>query len=64
MLTMSAKLYALALVGVLLGGCLGYGLGLFYTPPFLEGTFPDSYKERLGEAGRPDPGISQPEQQV
>jgi hypothetical protein len=49
MLTMSAKLYALALVGVLLGGCLGYGLGLFYTPPFLEGTFPDSYKERLDD---------------
>jgi len=46
---MSSKLYALALVGVLLGGCLGYGLSLFYTPPFLVDAFPGSTMARLDD---------------
>ena len=46
---MSSKLYALALVGVLLGGCLGYGLSLFYTPPFLVEAFPGSTMARLDD---------------
>jgi len=46
---MSSKLYALALVGVLIGGCLGYGLSLFYTPPFLGEPFPGSTVARLDD---------------
>ena len=46
---MSLKLYALLLVGVVVGGCVGYGVSLVYTPSFLEDVLPDNYKTKLDE---------------
>ena len=46
---MSAKLYALLLIGVVIGGCVGYGVSLVYTPQFLEDVLPNNYKTRLDE---------------
>ena len=46
---MSLKLYALLLIGVVVGGCVGYGVSLVYTPPFLEDVLPNNYKTMLDE---------------
>ena len=46
---MSLKPYALLLVGVVIGGCVGYGVSLVYTPPFLEDVLPNNYKTMLDE---------------
>ena len=46
---MSLKLYALLLIGVVIGGCVGYGGSLVYTPPFLEDVLPNNYKTLLDE---------------
>jgi hypothetical protein len=46
---MSLKLYSLLLIGVVIGGCIGYGVSLVYTPQFLEDVLPDNYKTRLDE---------------
>ena len=43
------KLYALLLIGVVIGGCVGYGVSLVYTPQFLEDVLPNNYKTRLDE---------------
>jgi hypothetical protein len=46
---MSMKLYALLLIGVVIGGSVGYGVSLVYTPQFLEDVLPNNYKTRLDE---------------
>jgi predicted transglutaminase-like cysteine proteinase len=37
------------LIGVVVGGCVGYGVSLVYTPPFLEDVLPNNYKTMLDE---------------
>jgi hypothetical protein len=46
---MSLKLYALLLIGVVVGSSVGYGISLVYTPPFLEDVLPNNYKTKLDE---------------
>jgi hypothetical protein len=46
---MGLKLYAILLIGVVIGGCVGYGVSLVYTPQFLEDVLPNNYKAQFDE---------------
>jgi outer membrane murein-binding lipoprotein Lpp len=46
---MSLKLYSLLLIGVVIGGCVGYVVSLVYTPQFLEDVLPNNYKAQLDD---------------
>jgi hypothetical protein len=58
---MSLKLYALLLIGVVVGSSVGYGISLVYTPPFLEDVLPNNYKTKLDELTQQHPATPGPE---
>jgi hypothetical protein len=47
--SMDWKNIALLLIGVIIGGGIGYSVSLVYTPQFIEGILPDNYKTQLDE---------------
>ena len=46
---MNLKTLSLFVIAVLLGGSVGYGVSLFYTPQILEDVLPNNYKTRYDE---------------
>ncbi|MBL7079749.1 hypothetical protein ISS39_05440 [Candidatus Bathyarchaeota archaeon] len=44
---MSGKTYALMFIGIILGGCVGYGISLVYIPEAVDNYFPDNYRAKF-----------------
>ena len=44
---MSGKTYALMLIGIILGGCVGYAVSLVYIPEAVDSYFPTNYRARF-----------------
>ena len=44
---MSGKTYALMLIGIILGGCVGYAVSLVYVPEAVDAYFPTNYRARF-----------------
>ncbi|HUS78544.1 MAG TPA: hypothetical protein VM050_07775 [Patescibacteria group bacterium] len=55
---MGLKSVALVIVGLLIGGAVGYGVSLVYTPEFLVDLLPENYVSRFEELGSMFEGLT------
>ena len=46
---MSGKILSISLIVLLLGSCIGYGVGQIYSPEFIDDIIPNSFKARFEE---------------